>query len=166
MISEPQRFPRLAEVRSRFNLWRFYHWFRTDSDAPARQPQVGTRTPALAQDGRDLAAALMTIQAIGEERALHDSVSNAFLEMLTQEGGRFSFQLGMAGLLRPRAPAEASDSSLRFLYLLAARLSPRPPPFIALNEPETSLHPVISDNYFCRSATTRIAGRGPFRRDV
>ena len=37
--------------------------------------------------------------------------------------------------------ASASDGTLRFLFLLAALLSPRPPSFLALNEPETSLHP-------------------------
>ena len=37
--------------------------------------------------------------------------------------------------------SEASDGTMRFLFLLAALLSPRPPPFLALNEPETSLHP-------------------------
>ena len=35
-----------------------YDHFRTDAEAPARLSQVGTRTPILAQDGRDLAAAL------------------------------------------------------------------------------------------------------------
>ncbi len=34
-----------------------------------------------------------------------------------------------------------SDGTLRFLCLAVALLSPRPPAFIALNEPENSLHP-------------------------
>jgi predicted ATPase len=134
----------LAELRARLGRWRFYHAFRTDADAPARQPQVGVRTPALAHDGRDLAAALMTIREIGDAPALRDAVSQAFsgasLE-LRAENGRFSFQVQVPGLLRPLDPAEASDGTLRFLFLLAALLSPRPPPFLALNEPETSLHP-------------------------
>ena len=143
-IVEPQRFPLLAEVRTRLAGWRFYHSFRTDADAPARQPQVGVRTSALAHDGRDLAAALMTIREIGDGPALAEAVSQAFpgasLE-LTGEEGRFSFRLHVPGLLRPLEPLEASDGTLRFLFLLAALLSPRPPPFLALNEPETSLHP-------------------------
>jgi predicted ATPase len=143
-IVEPQRFPLLAELRARFSRWRFYHAFRTDPEAPARQPQVGVRTPALAQDGRDLGAALVTIRDIGDSRALDDAIEQAFpgaeLE-LTGESARFSFRLHMPGLLRPLEPAEASDGTLRFLYLLAALLSPRPPLFLALNEPETSLHP-------------------------
>jgi predicted ATPase len=143
-IVEPQRFPLLAEVRARFTSWRFYHSFRTDADAPARQPQVGVRTPALAHDGRDLAAALMTIDDIGDDRGLADVVSQAFggasLE-LVGESGRFSFRLNLPGLLRPLEASEMSDGMLRFLSLVAALLSPRPPPFLALNEPETSLHP-------------------------
>jgi predicted ATPase len=44
-------------------------------------------------------------------------------------------------LLRPLQPRELSDGQLRFLCLCAALLSPRPPSLLALNEPETSLHP-------------------------
>ena len=49
----------------------------------------------------------------------------------------------MPGLNRPLETAELSDGTLRYLCLLAALLSPRPPPFLALNEPETSLHPSL-----------------------
>ncbi len=45
------------------------------------------------------------------------------------------------GLLRPLKAAELSDGTLRYLLLVAALLSPRPPEFMVLNEPETSLHP-------------------------
>ena len=46
----------------------------------------------------------------------------------------------------PRMPrffeaAELSDGTLQYLCLLAALLSPRPPALLALNEPETSIHP-------------------------
>ena len=37
--------------------------------------------------------------------------------------------------------AELSDGTLRYLLLVAALLSPRPPALTILNEPETSLHP-------------------------
>ena len=45
------------------------------------------------------------------------------------------------GLLRPLKAAELSDGTLRYLLLIAALLSPRPPDLMILNEPETSLHP-------------------------
>ncbi len=44
-------------------------------------------------------------------------------------------------LLRPLSMAELSDGTLRFLLLAAALHTPRPPPLLVLNEPETSLHP-------------------------
>ena len=49
--------------------------------------------------------------------------------------------MAMPGIARPLRAAELSDGTLRYLCLLAALLSPRPPTFLALNEPETSLHP-------------------------
>ena len=142
-LSEPHRFPLLSAMRSVLVRWRFYHHFRTDLDAPVRKPQVGVRTPALAHDGRDLAAALTTIQEIGDRTLLHESVERAFpgakLE-LKWERGSFSFRLAMPGLFRPLEAAELSDGTMRYLCLIAALLSPRTPPFLALNEPETSLH--------------------------
>ncbi|MCP3063575.1 AAA family ATPase [Myxococcus sp. K38C18041901] len=143
-LGEPHRFPRLSEVQRTFASWRFYHHFRTDPDAPMRHPRVGVRTPVLAHDGADLAAALMTILDIGDDRALDQGVDDAFpgarLDVRSEEG-RFSLFLHMPGLNRPMAAAELSDGTLRYLCLLAALLSPRPPAFLALNEPETSLHP-------------------------
>jgi predicted ATPase len=54
--------------------------------------------------------------------------------------------LQIPGLLRPLQPREFSDGQLRFLCLCAALLSPRPPSLLALNEPETSLHPDLIDS--------------------
>jgi predicted ATPase len=143
-LAEPHRFPRLAEVQRTLRMWRFYHHFRTDPEAPLRSPQVGVRTPVLAHDGRDLAAALQTIIEIGDAEALERAIDDAFpgssLEVQAPEG-RFSLYLHQPGLLRPLAARELSDGTLRYLCLLAVLLSPRPPDFLALNEPETSLHP-------------------------
>lgn len=145
-ISEPHRYPLLSALRAELLHWRFYHHFRTDPDSPVRHEQVGVRTPALAHDGTDLAAALMTIQEIGDTRGLHAAVTQAFpgsrLE-LGAEDGRFSLHLHMPGLGRPLSAAELSDGTLRYLCLIAALMSPRPPAFLALNEPETSLHPSL-----------------------
>ena len=43
--------------------------------------------------------------------------------------------------MRPLSAAELSDGTLRYLLLVAALLTPRPPTLMVLNEPETSLHP-------------------------
>jgi predicted ATPase len=46
-------------------------------------------------------------------------------------------------VIRPLDAAELSDGTLRYLALLAALHSPRPPELLVLNEPETSLHPKV-----------------------
>ena len=57
--------------------------------------------------------------------------------------GRFELAFRQHGLLRPLGSAELSDGTLRYLLWVAALLSPRPPPLLVLNEPETSLHPEL-----------------------
>ena len=143
-VADPARAPEVLTLRDEVRTWRFYDHFRTDPDAPARQPQVGTRTTVLGHDGRDLAAALQTIREIGDSEALDQAIADAFpgarLE-IAAESGRFSFRLHQEGLLRPLEAAELSDGTLRYVLWVAALLTPRPPALMVLNEPETSLHP-------------------------
>ncbi|WP_263141273.1 AAA family ATPase [Pseudomonas sp. RIT-PI-AD] len=137
--------PEVFHLRETLRGWRFYDHFRSDAEAPARQPQLGTRTPVLHHDGRDLAAALQTIREIGDGEALDEAIADAFpgarLRIDAQAGGRFAVELHQEGLLRPLSAAELSDGTLRYLLLVAALLTPRPPALMVLNEPETSLHP-------------------------
>lgn len=144
-IADPVRTPEVVTLRDNIRGWRFYDHFRTDGDAPARQPQLGTRTPVLHHDGRDLAAALQTIREIGDAQALDEAIGDAFpgseLAINIREDGRFFVALSQYGLLRPLSGFELSDGTLRYLLWVAALLTPRPPPLMVLNEPETSLHP-------------------------
>jgi predicted ATPase len=141
---DPKGAPELVALREQVRGWRFYDHFRSDSEAPARVPQLGTRTPALGHDGADWAAAIATIQEIGDPEALHQAVADAFegarLEV-TRVDDRFEVLMHQSGLLRPLRAAELSDGTLRYLLWVAAMLTPRPPPLLVLNEPETSLHP-------------------------
>lgn len=137
--------PEVLHVREQIRGWRFYDHLRTDAHAPARRAQLGTRTPVLHHDGRDLAAALQTIREVGDVEALQHAVSDAFpgarLHIEPLQGGRFAIEFYQEGLLRPLSAAELSDGTLRYLLLIAALLTPRPPTMMVLNEPETSLHP-------------------------
>lgn len=143
-LREPHRFPHLSAVRQEILSWRFYHYFRTDAEAPQRHPQVGVRTPVLAHDGHDLAAAIQTIKETGNWPAFLVALEQAFpgaeLEVHAPDA-RFTIYLQMPGINRPFEARELSDGTLRYLCLLAALLGPRPPAVLALNEPETSLHP-------------------------
>ncbi len=144
-FADPDRTPEILALRDNIRNWRFYDHFRTDVDAPARQPQMGTRTPVLHRDGRDLAAALQTIKEVGDQSALDQAVSDAFpgaaLQVVVRADGCFALEFSQHGLLRPLSGQELSDGTLRYLLWIAALLTPRPPPLMVLNEPETSLHP-------------------------
>ena len=162
-LADPQHAPDVLFLREQIRSWRFYDHVRTDSQAPARTSQVGTRTPVLSHDGSDLAAALQTIREIGDYAALDKAVDHAFpgsrIEIVNQ-AGRFEMSLHQHGLLRPLGSAELSDGTLRYLLWVAALLTPRPPALLVLNEPETSLHPdllaPLADLVVTASAHTQI----------
>lgn len=144
-IADPVAVPEVHQVREFIKKWRFYDQFRTDSDSKIRIPKIGTRTPVLDHDGHDLAAALQTILEIGDAESLRQSIDDAFpgshIDIKVDGGSRFSVEFYQHGLLRPLTEAELSDGTLRYLLLVAALLTPRPPSLLVLNEPETSLHP-------------------------
>jgi len=143
-FSDPRSAPEMIAVRETIRSWRFYDHFRTDSEAPVRLPQIGTHTPVLSDDGADLAAALQTIREIGDATALDAAIDDAFPGSrveIDNLDGRFEVRMHQHGLLRPLKGAELSDGTLRYLLLVAALLTPRPPALLVLNEPETSLHP-------------------------
>jgi predicted ATPase len=142
--SDPRDAPELLLLRERMRDWRFYDHFSTDRDAPARKPQVGTYTPVLGSDGSDLAAAMQTIREIGQADELDEAIADAFAGCeigVANTDGFFELHMLQHGLLRALKAAELSDGTLRYLLLIAALLSPRPPALMVLNEPETSLHP-------------------------
>jgi len=135
--------PEVAELRATLSAWRFYDSLRTDPSAPARQPHVGTRTRALANDGHDLASAVQTIREAGLsgfDDAVELALPGSRVEIVPADG-RFSLSLRQHGLLRPLSAVELSDGTLRYLLLAAALASPDPSPLLVLNEPESSLHP-------------------------
>lgn len=145
-LADPHGTPELFSVRERIRSWRFYDAVRTDPDAPARRPRIGTFTPVLASDGADLPAAIQTIIEIGDEEALDAAVDEAFPGSglkIVDSNGYLTLALSQPGLLRALTAAELSDGTLRYLLWVAALLSPRPPELMVLNEPESSLHPDV-----------------------
>jgi predicted ATPase len=141
--ADPRDGQELLIMRERMRAWRFYDHLRTDVEAPARRPQIGTRTPALAGDGSDLAASIQTIREVGDAGALDAAIEHAFPGHAVEvaiSGTYFEIEMRQPGLLRPLKATELSEGTLKFLLLAAALFSPRPPGLMVLNEPENSLH--------------------------
>ncbi|MEM6462726.1 MAG: AAA family ATPase [Pseudomonadota bacterium] len=146
MLGDAGRFPEISTLRHIVGQWRFYHGFRTDAGSSLRQPCLAITAPMLCEDGSNLAAVLATLAHIRQDtidldRAVYDAFSGAVLSIGEPE------EYAQFGLVLPDfpqrifQPRELSDGQIRFLALAAALLSYRRPPFIALNEPEASLHP-------------------------
>ena len=142
-VGDPKTFPELWLLREHIRTWRFYHHFDTSTTAAARHQQAGVLTRVLDDRGDNLAAALATIEQVGDDRLLRSVVGEAFpgSELLIEaHDGRFAVNVTQAGLLRPLTGVELSDGTLRFLCLTAALLTTQAPGLLVLNEPETSLH--------------------------
>lgn len=139
--------PEIDLIRNAMLGWRFYHDFRTDPASPIRKPCLAITTPSLSADGTDLAAALATLYTIREDASdLQEAIEDAFpgAELRAWEAdGWCEFDLQLADMPRPFRAHELSDGTLKYICLLAVFMGYRLPPFIALNEPETSLHPSL-----------------------
>ena len=141
-------YPEVDAVRHAIASWRFYHGFRTDTESPLRRPSLAITSPTLNSDGTNLAAVFATLRHVRQETVdLDAAIQLAFPDaelVVPHPGEHASF-----GMIFPETPKrtfwahELSDGTLQFLALMGALLSYRLPPFIALNEPETSLHPSL-----------------------
>lgn len=145
-VQDPSRYPALDLVRRTLLAWRFYHDLRTDPDAPMRKPCTAVAAPTLAADGANLGAVFGTLVEIRQDTIdLDRAIDRAFpgVTLAMAEAGReLSFTLHYPDFPhRQFEPSELSDGTLRFLGLAGALMAYRLPPFIALNEPESSLHP-------------------------
>jgi predicted ATPase len=145
-FADPARFGDIHALRRTMLDWRFYHSLRTDPDSVLRQPCLAITSPTLASDGSNLAAVFATLAHIQQDRVELDcAIDTAF------PGARLIVpppeREATFGLVLPEHPArvfqavELSDGTLRYLALAGALLGLRLPAFVALNEPESSLHP-------------------------
>lgn len=146
ILGDSGRFPELGDLRRSLNGWRFFHGFRSDAQSPIRFPGLAVTAPMLEEDGSNLAAVFATLAHIRQDtvdldRAVFDAFPGAALS-IPEPNENVEF-----GLVLPEFPKrvfaarELSDGQIRFLALAGALLSYRLPEFIALNEPESSLHP-------------------------
>jgi predicted ATPase len=149
-LAESARFPDLELIRRTMLDWRFYHVLRTDRDSPLRRPCLAVTSPTLSSDGSNLAAVFATLVHIRQDveslrRMINDAFAGARLVVPPPE------RAASFGMIFPDYPqrvfdaSELSDGTLRYLALAGTLMAYRLPAFIALNEPEASLHPDLLD---------------------
>jgi len=103
----------------------------------------------VAPDGQNLVTVLHTLYQTDRDfkqelnAAMKGAFGEEFEELIFPPAAEQRIQLGVRwrSLRHGQAAADLSDGTLRFLFLLAILANPNPPPLIAIDEPETGLHP-------------------------
>jgi predicted ATPase len=142
--------PRLLNFHQSLRSWSIYHDLRVDPEAPLRQASVARSEKKLRFDGQNLVSVLHTLYT--SDRDFEDSLDAAMSAAFGSDYQKLVFQpdasdqrikLGVRwqSLKSVQTAASLSDGTLRFLRLIAILANPEPGAVIAIDEPETGLHP-------------------------
>lgn len=139
----------VADFQKELAGWRIYHGVRTDREAPIRTPQVTRAETQVSADGQNLVSVLHSLYT--GHRDFEDEINTAMQAAFGDDfeklvfppaaDQRIQMRIRWRSLKREQSAADLSDGTLRFLFLLAVLANPSPPPLIAIDEPETGLHP-------------------------
>ncbi|KPA13139.1 recombination protein RecF [Candidatus Magnetomorum sp. HK-1] len=126
-----------------------YHDFQTNMNALVRQPSIARTEKCIDSDGQNLIPVLHTLYT--SDRAFKNDIDSAMRAAFDDEFEELVFppasdqkvqmRIRWKSLKREQSAAELSDGTLRFLFLLTIMANPTPASIIAIDEPETGLHP-------------------------
>jgi len=126
-----------------------YHDLHTNKDASIRQPAIAHMEKRVDPDGQNLISVMHTLYT-GDRNfkndinfAMQAAFGDDFEELVFPPASdqRIQLRIRWKSLKREQSAADLSDGTLRFLFLLTVLASPSPAPIIAIDEPETGLHP-------------------------
>ena len=171
LVSSPftTKSARIADYQAGLEGWRIYQDFQTHPEAPVRRAPISRRELEMAPDGRNLVSFLHTHYTSNREfkRSIDDAMRVAFDEEFEElvfppdADQRIQLRVRWRSLKREQSVADLSDGTLRFLFLIAVLADPQPPPLIAIDEPETGLHPsmfpIVGDHALEAARHTQIS---------
>jgi predicted ATPase len=139
----------VADFQKELAAWEVHQDFLTHREAPIRTPQVTRADTVLTSDGQNLIAVLHSLYTADRdfETEINTAMQAAFGEDFDKlvfppaADGRVQLRVRWRSLRREIPAGDLSDGTLRFLFLVAALANPNAPPLIAIDEPETGLHP-------------------------
>ncbi len=139
----------IPSFREQLANWGIYHDLHVNADAPIRQAVVARSEKRVDADGQNLVSVLHTLYTGDREfkkdinTAMKAAFGDDFDELVFPPAAdqRIQLRLRWRSLQREQSAGDLSDGTLRFLLLLAVLASPSPAPIIAIDEPETGLHP-------------------------
>ncbi|MGH7491510.1 MAG: AAA family ATPase [bacterium] len=141
--------PLMVVFRHELASWAIYHDMLVHKDAIIRQAAVARVEKRVEPDGQNLIPVLHTLYTDDRDfkkeinTAMRAAFGGDFDELVFPPAAdqRVQLRIRWKSLKREQSAADLSDGTLRFLLLLTILASPSPPPLIAIDEPETGLHP-------------------------
>lgn len=126
-----------------------YRDLNTNTDAPIRQSAISRMEKRVDPDGQNLISVMHTLYTGDRDfkndinSAMQAAFGDDFEELIFPPAAdqRIQLRIRWKSLKREQSAAELSDGTLRFLFLLTVLASPSLAPIIAIDEPETGLHP-------------------------
>lgn len=138
-----------TEAKRTLEAWRIQHEVDVGYGSPARMPAMTQYTRVMAPDGGNLPTVLHTLYTGNRDfrREIDEGMVAAFgeefveLTFLPAAAQMIQLAVQWRSSKHPHAGRGLSDGTLRLLFLLTILAAPEPPPLIAIDEPETGLHP-------------------------
>lgn len=134
----------------KMSSWCVNRLLNTSLDSEVRAAPVARYETRIEGDGANLISVLHTLYT--ENRAFADRIDTAMEAAFDHfdklvfppspvADQRVQMKVRWKHLKRDCPLSELSDGTLRFLYLISILANPDPPSFVAIDEPETGLHP-------------------------
>ncbi|MFA6921457.1 MAG: AAA family ATPase [Gallionella sp.] len=126
-----------------------YRDLNTNTDAPIRQSAISRMEKRVDPDGQNLISVMHTLYTGDRDfkndinSAMRAAFGDDFEELIFPPAAdqRIQLRIRWKSLRREQSASDLSDGTLRFLFLLTVLASPSLAPVIAIDEPETGLHP-------------------------
>jgi predicted ATPase len=139
----------VSGLRTRIEGWEIYQDLRVDQESMVRRPNVTSFEKRLSPNGQNLVSVLFTRYSGDREfkRSVDMAMRAAFgveyeeIVIAPAADQRVQLRLRWRSLDIPTSAANLSDGTLRFLMLVTILANPEPGELIAIDEPETGLHP-------------------------
>lgn len=139
----------ISKVQKWIASWSVYHDIHVHRDSDIRKPAVSRVEKRVEPDGQNLISVLHTLYTGDRDfkNDINDAMRAAFGEEFEElvftpaSDQRIQLRIRWKHLKRDQSAADLSDGTLRFLFLLTVLASPSSAPLIAIDEPETGLHP-------------------------
>ncbi|WP_300160729.1 AAA family ATPase [Solidesulfovibrio sp.] len=126
-----------------------YNTILTTSNAKIRFPLITRHETDVHSDGQNLVNVLHTLYS--ENRDFENDINTAMRAAFGDDFDRLVFppaadqlvqlRIRWKSLKREQSMLDLSDGTIRFLFLMTVLCNPEPPSLIAIDEPETGLHP-------------------------